>query len=203
MIPSWVGRKIISQLRFGGAPTTRYVVVLLIHLRFIITSCALLNTMLIRVQGSWYGSKPCHDHGLGQAVASGDAHILLTPWRNGYHLARYRGDAGDFGGWVACHWEDRHEMERGVLRFVGPWTSAYDTELKQVYPCWGKNKIQVAWCTVYRSPNCGRRWWSSAATCPLPPTCLDGGPVVHGQVGRSDLTLASAAPQPNQQCETV
>ena len=37
-------------LYFGCSPLTRYVVVLLIHLRFIITSCALPNTMLVYVQ---------------------------------------------------------------------------------------------------------------------------------------------------------
>ena len=37
------------------------------------------------------------------AVASGDAHVPLTPWRNMYHLVRYKSDARDFDGWVACH----------------------------------------------------------------------------------------------------
>ena len=41
------------------------------------------------------------------------------------------------------------------------------------------------------------------AKCPLPPPCTDGGLVVHGQVGRSGLTVDSAILQPNQQCETV
>ena len=49
-----------------------------------------------------------------------ETHVPLTPWRNEYHLARYRGDVGDSGEWVACHWEDRHEMGRGVPRFFGP-----------------------------------------------------------------------------------
>ena len=40
---------IIGQLRFGGALPTRYVVVLLIHVCFIITLCALPNAMLVRV----------------------------------------------------------------------------------------------------------------------------------------------------------
>ena len=53
-------------------------------------------------------------------MASRDAHVPLTPWRNGYHLARYRGVAGDSCGWVACHWEDRLAMERSVPRIVGP-----------------------------------------------------------------------------------
>ena len=143
------------------------------------------------IQGSWYGGQPCPDHGLGRTVASGDAHIPLTPWRNGYHLVRYRGDAGDSGGWVAYHWEDKPEMERGVPRLVGPWTSARDTKLEQVYSYWGEDKIQVAWCTVCRSPSRGHRWRSRATKCPLPPTCTDGGPVVHGQVGRPGLTIDS------------
>ena len=77
-------------------------------------------------------------------VASGDAHVPLTLWRNGYHLARYRGDARAFGGWVACHWEDRHELELAMLIVVGTWTSALDTQLKQVYLLWGEDNIQVA-----------------------------------------------------------
>ena len=113
------------------------------------------------------------DHGLCWVVVSEDAHVPLTPWRNGYHLARYRGDARDSGGWVTCHWEDRHDMEWCVPRFFGP-STAHDTQLKKVYPCWGKDKIWMAWCMVCRSPSCKRQWWSSAATYPLPPTCLDG-----------------------------
>ena len=43
------------------------------------------------------------------------------------------------------------------------------------------------------------KWLGSrAATCLLPPTCTDGGPVVHGQVGGPGLPVASAVPQPNQ-----
>ena len=121
------------------------------------------------IQGSWYEGRPRLDHGLGRAVVSGDAHIPLTPWRNGYHLVRHKGDAGDFGGWVACHWEDKYELESVVPRVVGPSTSAPDTQIKHVYPYWGEDKIQVAWCTVCRFPSCGCRWWSSAATCLLPP----------------------------------
>ena len=33
---------------------------------------------------------------------------------------RYRGDVGDSGGLVTCHWEDRHELEPSVPRVVGP-----------------------------------------------------------------------------------
>ena len=57
-------------------------------------------------------------------MASEDAHVPLIPWRNGYHLARYKGDARDSDGWVACHWEDRHELELTVPKVVGPSTSA-------------------------------------------------------------------------------
>ena len=147
--------------------------------------------------------QPRLDHDLGRAVASENTHVPLTPWRNGYHLARYRGDARDSGGWVTCHWEDRIYMEWGVPRLVGPWTFTRDIKLKQVYPCWGEDKIQVAWCIVCRSPSCGCRWRSRAATCPLPPTCTDGSPIVYGQVSGPSLIVNSATLQPNQQCETV
>ena len=126
----------------------RYVVVLLIHVSFIITLCALPNTMLVYMQEvpgiikvrrrkcvlPQGGPNPRImqyidatsltrlfkvldmeiDHALIMAL------VPLTPWKNGYHLARYKGDAGDSGGWVAYHWEDRPEMERGVPRLVGP-----------------------------------------------------------------------------------
>ena len=81
---------------------------------------------------------------LVERMASEDAHVPLTPWRNRYHLAKYRGDAGDSGGWVACHWEDKHELECAVPRVVGPSTFAPNTQLKHIYPCLGENKIQVA-----------------------------------------------------------
>ena len=223
MLPSWPSSRIIGQFRFGATPSMRYVVVLLIHLHFIITSCALPNTILVRVQEVlgvikiWCRKCVLLQGGLDPRItqfidAAGLTrlfkvldmeidHTLITAlverWCLETHM--FHLPYGEMGITL----QDRHAMERGVPRFFGPWTSAHDTKLKQVYPCWGEDKIQVAWCTVCRSPSCKCQWQSRVATCLLQPTCLDGGPVVHGQVGRPSLTLSSTVAQPNQQCETV
>jgi len=55
-----------------------------------------------------------------------------------------KGDAANSDGWVAYRCEDKHELESTMPRVVGPSTSAPNTQLKHVNPCWGKDKIQVA-----------------------------------------------------------
>ena len=101
------------------------------------------------IQGSRDGSWLCVDHSICQALVSGDVHVPLTSWRDGYHLTRYWGDARVSYWWVARDWEGEVRLE-WVVFHRPPNLVSHPHENKSIL---ARMRIRVSWLQArFRGP---------------------------------------------------